>query len=93
LDKFYRNPGREDCNNIKAVASDGARGFLFSTKLARNAPVVLGHFLVKKHRDDALDTVRKEKLRKARKENNDKLSQVAGYLTQGQFKNERWNCL
>ncbi|MFA4917069.1 MAG: ISL3 family transposase [Syntrophales bacterium] len=77
LDKFYRNLGREGCENIQAVASDGARGFLSSTKAyATNTLIVPDHFHVKKYLNDALDTVRKEELRKARKENNDELSQV-----------------
>lgn len=77
LDKFYRNLGREGCDGIQAVASDGARGFLSSTKsYAKNALIVLDHFHVKKYLNDALDSVRKEELRKARKENNDELSQV-----------------
>jgi transposase len=59
------------------VASDGARGFLSSTKAyATNALIVLDHFHVKKYLNDALDSVRKEELRKARKENNDELSHV-----------------
>jgi transposase len=77
LDKFYRKLGPEGCENIQAVASDGARGFLSSTKaFAKNALIVLDHFHVKKSLNDALDTVRKEELRKAQKENNDELSQI-----------------
>ena len=77
LDTFYRNLGREGCENIQAVASDGARGFLSSTKsYAKNALIVLDHFHVKKYLNDALETVRREELRRARKENNDELSRV-----------------
>lgn len=77
LDKFYRRLGRKNCDHIQAVASDGARGFLSSTQaFAKNALIVLDHFHVKKYLLDALDKVRKEELRKARKENNDELSQV-----------------
>ncbi len=77
LDKFYRKLGPEGCENIQAVASDGARGFLSSTKaFAKDALIVLDHFHVKKSLNDALDTVRKEELRKAQKENNDELSQI-----------------
>ena len=77
LGTFYRKLGPEGCENIQAVASDGARGFLSSTKdFAKNALIVLDHFHVKKSLNDALDTVRKEELRKARKENNDELSQI-----------------
>lgn len=77
LDKFYHRLGRKGCENIQAVASDGAKGFLSSTKAyAKNALIVLDHFHVKKYLNDALDTVRKEELRKARKDNNDELSQI-----------------
>jgi transposase len=77
LEKFYRKLGREGCENIEAVASDGARGFLSATRaFAKNALIVLDHFHVKKYLNDALDTVRREELNKARKENNDELSQI-----------------
>ena len=77
LEKFYRKLGREGCENIEAVASDGARGFLSATKaFAKKALIVLDHFHVKKYLNDALDTVRREELNKARKENNDELSQI-----------------
>jgi len=77
LEKFYRKLGREGCENIEAVASDGARGFLSATRaFAKKALIVLDHFHVKKYLNDALDTVRREELNKARKENNDELSQI-----------------
>lgn len=77
LDRFYRDLGPEECEKIKAVASDGARGFLSSTKAnAGKALIVLDHFHVKKYLNDAVDTVRKEELRKARQDNNTDLSQI-----------------
>lgn len=77
LDTFYRALGRNGCEQIQAVASDGARGFLSSTKaFAKKALIVLDHFHVKKYLNDALETVRKEELRKARKDNNDELSRI-----------------
>ena len=77
LDKFYRKLGQKGCEHIEAVASDGAKGFLSATKaFAKNALIVLDHFHVKKYLNDALDAVRKEELRKARKENNDPLSRI-----------------
>jgi transposase len=77
LDRFYKELGSEECEKIEAVASDGARGFLSSTKAyARNALIVLDHFHVKKYLNDAVDTVRKEELRKARQDNNADLSQI-----------------
>ncbi|MDO9586193.1 MAG: ISL3 family transposase [Syntrophales bacterium] len=77
MDNFYRKLGKENCENIQAVASDGAMGFLSSTKaFAKNALIVLDHFHVKKSLNDAVDNVRKEELRKAKKENNNELSQI-----------------
>ncbi len=77
LDAFYRKLGREGCNTIEAVASDGARGFLSSTKEhLNNAVIVLDHFHVKKYLNDAVDDVRKEELRKARQQEQAELSEV-----------------
>ncbi len=68
LDAFYKSLGPENCANIAGVASDGARGFLSSTQeYAKNALIVLDHFHVKSYLNDAVDTVRKEELAKARK--------------------------
>ncbi len=36
LDKFFRSLGKANCAKIKAVASDGARGYLSSIKLLNN---------------------------------------------------------
>lgn len=50
------------------MASDGAKGFLSSThEHAVNALIVLDHFHVKSYLNNAVDTVRKEELAKARK--------------------------
>jgi transposase len=77
LDKFFRCLGKENCEKIKAVASDGARGYLSSIKqYAQNAIIVLDHFHVKKYLNDALDTVRKEELKRARQQNNGELSAI-----------------
>lgn len=68
LTEFYSSLGEEQCATIKAVASDGARGFLSATQEhAKNALIVLDHFHIKKYLNDAVDTVRKEELSKARK--------------------------
>jgi len=75
LDKFFRSLGTENCEQIKAVASDGARGYLSSIKeYAKNALIVLDHFHVKKYLNDALDSVRKEELKRARQQNNGELA-------------------
>lgn len=77
LDKFFRSLGKENCEKIEAVASDGAKGYLSSIKqYAGNALVVLDHFHVKKYLNDAVDTVRKEELKRARQQNNGELSEI-----------------
>lgn len=77
LDTFYHKIGTEGCKKIKAVASDGAKGFLASTKEhLKNALIVLDHFHVKKYLNEAVDAVRKEELRKARQHGHEELSQI-----------------
>lgn len=77
LDKFYHKIGKKGCGKIEAVASDGARGFLSSTKKhSVKAVIVLDHFHVKKYLNDAVDTVRKEELRKARQQDNKELTEI-----------------
>ena len=77
LDKFYHKLGKKGCGKIEAVASDGAREFLSSTKKhLTKAVIVLDHFHVKKYLNDAVDTVRKEELRKARQQDNKELSAI-----------------
>ena len=77
LDKFYHKLGKKGCGKIEAVASDGARGFLSSTKKhLTKAVIVLDHFHVKKYLNDAVDTVRKEELRKATQQDNKELSAI-----------------
>ena len=77
LDKFFRSLGKENCENIEAVACDGAKGYLSSIKhYAKEALVVLDHFHVKKYLNDAVDTVRKEELKKARQQQNGELSEI-----------------
>ena len=77
LDKFYRKIGKKGCGKIQAVASDGARGFLSSSKEhLKKALIVLDHFHVKKYLNDAVDTVRKEELRKARQQENQEVSAI-----------------
>ena len=77
LDRFYHALGPGHCQKIKGVASDGARGYLSSTREhAPAAVIVLDHFHVKKYLNDAVDAVRKEELQKARQQNNGELSQI-----------------
>jgi len=77
LDRFYHALGPDHCERIEAVASDGAKGCLSSTREhAPDALIVLDHFHVKKYLNDALDAVRKEELKKARQENDGELSRI-----------------
>lgn len=77
LDKFYHKIGEDGCNKVEVVASDGAKGFLSSTKEhLKNALIVLDHFHVKKYLNDAVDRVRKEELNKARQQGNGELSEI-----------------
>ena len=99
LSKFYRAVGTEHCKSIKAIASDGARGFLAATKTyARDALIVLDHFHVKKYLNDAVDTVRKQELKKAREQHNDELCQILHcnkrfILMQNKISNKKQNLL
>lgn len=75
LDGFYTALGKKNSKKIKAVASDGARGYIASTKEhAKHALIVLDHFHVKKYLNDAVDTVRKQELQTARSQNNKELT-------------------
>lgn len=77
LDTFYHKIGKWGCQRIKAVASDGAKGFLSSTKEhAKKAVIVLDHFHVKSYLNDAVDAVRKEELKKARQQGDEELGQI-----------------
>lgn len=77
LSTFFKTIGKEQCKGIKAIASDGARGFLSASKAyAKDALIVLDHFHVKKYLNDAVDTVRKQELKKAREQHNDELCQI-----------------
>lgn len=77
LDAFFEALGKKKSARINAAACDGASGYLSSIKEhAKNALIVLDHFHVKSYLNDALDTVRKEELRKARKDNNTALADL-----------------
>jgi transposase len=77
LDRFYQSLGADNCKKITAIASDGATGFLSSTREhAPHALIVLDHFHVKKYLNDAVDTVRKEELKQARQHQDEDLCQI-----------------
>lgn len=77
MDAFFADLGEERSSLIKAAACDGARGYLSSIRQhAQNALIVLDHFHVKSYLNDAVDTVRKDELRKARQEKNRDLAEL-----------------
>jgi transposase len=77
LDAFFKALGKDNASKIDAVACDGAKGFLSSIKKhAKNALVVLDHYHVKSYLNDALDTVRKEQLKQARKDKDESLADL-----------------
>ena len=99
LDAFFKDLGKKSSLKIEAVACDGAKGFLSSIKQnAKNALIVLDHFHVKSYLNDALDTVRKEQLRKARQDENADLAELLHcrkrfILLQGQPSKRQQNVL
>jgi len=71
LDRYYAGIGSKACEEIKAVALDGARTYISSTnKYAVNAMIVYDKFHIMQKLNWAVDMTRKYELRKARKENN-----------------------
>ena len=77
LDRFYIKLKKKGRKEVEAVACDGAKGYLSSTrKHLKNALIVLDHFHVKHYLNYALDTVRKEELRKARQGKDDELTGI-----------------
>ena len=68
-DAFYLSLTDKQRAAIEVVACDGAKGFLSSTRQhATNAMIVLDHFHVKGYLSEALETVRKQELAKAKKD-------------------------
>lgn len=77
LDAFFTALGTEKSSQVDAAACDGASGYLSSIKQhAKNALIVLDHFHVKSYLNNALDTVRKEELRQARKDKDTDLADL-----------------
>lgn len=99
LDAFFTALGKEQSSKIDAAACDGASGYLSSIKQhAKNALIVLDHFHVKSYLNDALDTVRKEELRQARKDKDADLADLLHcrkkfILMQGKSSNRQRNVL
>jgi len=67
LNKYYEGIGRENCEKIESVALDGARTYISSTsQYAVKALIVCDKFHVIQKLNMAVDTVRRQELRKAR---------------------------
>ena len=67
LDRYYEGIGRENCEKIESVALDGARTYISSTsQYAVKALIVCDKFHVIQKLNMAVDTVRRQELRKAR---------------------------
>lgn len=67
LNKYYEGIGRENCEKIESVALDGARTYISSTsQYAVKALIVCDKFHIIQKLNMAVDTVRRQELRKAR---------------------------
>ncbi|MFH1327740.1 MAG: ISL3 family transposase [Candidatus Bathyarchaeota archaeon] len=77
LDRYYESIGQDACGKIESVALDGARTYISSTaKHAINATIVCDKFHIIQKLNWAVDMTRKQELRKARKENNNELTDL-----------------
>lgn len=72
LDQYYESIGKDKCEQIQSVAMDGARTYISSSKrYAINALIVYDKFHLSQKLNQAVDSVRKLELQKAR-ENKDR---------------------
>ncbi len=77
LDRYYRGIGAENCEKIESVALDGARTYISSmNEHARRALIVYDKFHVVQKLNMAVDTVRRQELRKARDSHRDDLIEM-----------------
>ncbi len=77
LNKYYESLGKDNCEKIESVALDGAQTYISSTKnYATNATVVLDKFHAVLRANNAADQVRRDELRKARKNKNQELVEL-----------------
>jgi len=77
LDRYYAGIGRDNCEQIQSVALDGARTYIGSTKrYAVNALIVYDKFHLVQKLNQAVDTVRKLELRKAREHKDQELVEL-----------------
>jgi transposase len=78
LGRYYQSLGPEHCQKIESVALDGARTYLSATKdYAVNAVIVLDRFHATQKANKAVDQVRRDELRKARKNKDTELIELA----------------
>jgi transposase len=77
LDRYYEGIGEDNCKKIGSVALDGAKHYISSTNhYAVNALIVYDRFHVIQKLNRAVDTVRKQELRKARADKNEELIEM-----------------
>jgi transposase len=77
LNTYYESLGEDACQKIESVALDGARTYLSSTnRYAVNALIVLDRFHATQKANQAADQVRRDELRKARKNNDEELVEL-----------------
>lgn len=77
LNKYYESLKPKACEQIESVALDGARTYISSSKnYAVNALIVLDRFHATQKVNNAVDQVRKNELRKARKNEDEELIQL-----------------
>ena len=77
LDRYYDSIGQENCEKIESVALDGAQTYISSSKnKAVNATIVLDRFHAAQKANKAADQVRRDELRKARKNNDEELVEL-----------------
>ena len=77
LDRYYKGIGQQNCQKIESVALDGARTYISSTnQYAVNALIVYDKFHIMQKLNNTVDAVRKEELRKARKNGDDRVIEL-----------------
>jgi len=77
LDRYYIGIGEDSCRKIESVALDGARNYICSTnKYAVNAMIVYDKFHIIQKLNWAVDMVRKQELRKAKKNEDNELIEL-----------------
>jgi transposase len=77
LNKYYDGIGVENCKKVESVALDGARTYISSTtKYAVNALIVYDRFHIAQKLNNCVDTVRRNELNKARKEEHKELIEL-----------------